>query len=109
MIKLLATLALIGAAVAELTCEDCTMIGEKVSAIASSPGEIEEMLDALLQSGVCQKFDNVEGCMQNLPVFWDTVAKALFDAKTGWFSSRYLCHDVCSARSIVSAPACEDC
>ena len=53
---------------------------------------IQGMMETLLDSGICEKFDNVEACMQNLPPFWDALAKAMFDAETGWFSSQYLCH-----------------
>merc|ERR1712020_245299 len=112
MMKVFVSLLLLGAASAELTCEDCSMIGEKVSAAATTPEAIQGMLDMLVESGVCEKFpDNVEECMLNLPVFWNALAKAMFDAETGWFSSQYLCHAVCVpfARSVLSAPSCVDC
>merc|ERR1712141_552519 len=111
MIKVLLSFVLLGAASAELACEDCRMIGEKVSAAASTPESIQVMLEMLLESGVCEKFpDNVEECMLNLPPFWNAVATAMFDARTGWFSSQYLCHAACpAARSMLTAPSCVEC
>jgi len=108
MLKFVAVLAFIGAANAMMSCEDCKMISEMVSAGAVTDEAIEEELK-IIWDPVCNHVEDVESCHEHLPNFWAKLAVALFDVQGGWFSARHMCHQQCAAKTLSSAPSCQDC
>merc|ERR1712203_1319590 len=108
MLKFGALLALIGAANAMMSCEDCQIISKLVSAGAVSDEAIRAELE-IIWDPVCSHVQDVESCHEHLPNFWAKIAVALFDAEHGWFSARHICHQQCAAKTLSARPACHDC
>merc|ERR1711973_616426 len=108
MFKFIVTLALIGAANAMMSCEDCQMVSKIVSESVVTEEAIRLELE-LIRDPVCGHAVNVEHCQESLPDFWAKVAVALFDAEHGWFSARHMCHQQCGAKTLTSQPTCHDC
>merc|ERR1719154_1012840 len=98
MIKVVLAIALVGAVSAELSCEDCSHIGGKISHEMTTPEQIHHQVE-MIKNPVCHK----------APEFWHAIAMELFNAKHGWFAPSNLCGDVCAKKTIVGAPLCHDC
>jgi len=108
MIKVVLTLALVAIASAELSCEDCSMMGAKASAILTTQEMIDQQVEMIMKP-VCDRAPDVEECMEKLPMFYQKVAMSMFNADHGWFDSSNLCGDLCAKKTIVGGPMCGDC
>merc|ERR1712241_698373 len=108
MFKVLLTVALIGAASADLTCEDCSDIGTRTSAEWIRDEAISAEV-GLIEEAVCSQAPDMETCEAELPQFWKYIALALFDPATGWYSPSSLCSDVCVKKTFLAHLTCDEC
>merc|ERR1712215_545271 len=61
----------------EWTCDDCKAAAPSLGLYATTPAAIE-FQSATLVSELCPQSDNVDECVERLPVFWGTLAPIIF-------------------------------
>jgi hypothetical protein len=108
MFKVVLSLALIGASSAQLSCEDCSMIGNTLSGIMNTEENIQAQVDFLV-GPVCENAPQELDCMNNFPRLWPYISAVIFDPAQGWFAPANLCSDVCMKKSFLKNPSCDDC
>merc|ERR1712123_298300 len=93
----LSALLAITAATSEWTCDDCNAVVNTIATWLSGQESIDRQVEVLLAE-VCPAVEDVDGCVENLPAFWNKVAMVLWpgywDADAEWMCAlEGLCGD----------------
>jgi len=96
---ILVTAVLIGALQlvnGEMTCQECRQLSKDAGDYYTRDQTIEEEIDIFLNktcSDVMEEYENPQ-CHEELSKIWPTIAKALFNSKTGWYNHVEWCEDL---------------
>ena len=74
----------------QMTCEDCSNLADALAKASTSDSAIAAELAVILPV-VCPGAPDPAECEDELPAFWEAIARAVFTDDYGWWAPRYFC------------------